>query len=218
MKRLIMGNTGKGGNIDTDEIALALTQYRNTPLKGTDKSPAQLLLGRQLRDGIPQSIESYKISDHWQHFIRQRELALGKQNSASKEYHDKKSRNYERLEVGTMVTCQNTHTKKWDKRRLVVEVLPHRQYKIKMEGSGRVSLRNGIHLPPLLHFLSNLPFITDTPRYVESASPSTITSTHTTNITTHSETADISTSSSTDLDVQARYSTSIRRPPDRYGD
>ena len=73
MKRLIMGNTGKGGNIDTDEIALALMQYRNTPLKGTDKSPAQLLLGRQLRDGIPQPIESYKISDHWQHFIRQRE-------------------------------------------------------------------------------------------------------------------------------------------------
>ena len=65
MKRLIRGNTGKGGNINTNEIDQALLQYRNTPMKGLHKSPAQLLLGRKLRDCIPQPESGYKVSNHW---------------------------------------------------------------------------------------------------------------------------------------------------------
>ena len=76
MKRLIMENTGKGGNIDSDKIAVALLQYRNPPLKGANKSPAQLLLGRKLRDSIPQSPKGYEISDQWQYFLRQREVSM----------------------------------------------------------------------------------------------------------------------------------------------
>ena len=39
-KRLIMANTGFGGTLESNSIALAMLQYLNTPLKGTDKSPA----------------------------------------------------------------------------------------------------------------------------------------------------------------------------------
>ena len=48
-----MGNTEPKGTINTDKIAKALLQHRNTPLRGVNKSPAQLALGRDLRDSLP---------------------------------------------------------------------------------------------------------------------------------------------------------------------
>ena len=53
LKRLLQGNTGSRGSINTDSIAKALLQHRNTPLRDVGKSPAQLALSRDLRDTIP---------------------------------------------------------------------------------------------------------------------------------------------------------------------
>ena len=53
LKRLLMENTGPKGTINTDKIAKALLQHRNTPLRGVNKSPAQLVLGHDLRDSLP---------------------------------------------------------------------------------------------------------------------------------------------------------------------
>ena len=53
IKRLIRGNTNRGGDIHTDAITMSLLQHRNTPLRDMDKSPAELALGRSHRDGIP---------------------------------------------------------------------------------------------------------------------------------------------------------------------
>ena len=50
------------------------------------------------------------------------------------------------LPTGSKVLCQNTRTLKWDKAWSIVEVKPHRQYIVKMEGSIRLSLRNRRHL------------------------------------------------------------------------
>ena len=61
MKRLLRGNTGRKGAIDTDKVAQALLQYRNTPLRGINKSPAELALGRSLRDTVPLPRQRYKI-------------------------------------------------------------------------------------------------------------------------------------------------------------
>ena len=47
---------------------------------------------------------------------------------------------------GSAVLCQNARTKKWDKSGIVVDVHPFRQYSVKMDGSGRVSLRNRKHM------------------------------------------------------------------------
>ena len=49
------------------------------------------------------------------------------------------------LEVGDLVSVQNQtgpRAKKWDKTGVVVETKPNDQYRIKIDGSGQVTLRN----------------------------------------------------------------------------
>ena len=58
LKRLMEGNTSNG-RINTDRLAFALMQHRNTPLRGMDNSPAELALGRPIRDSIPLPHQRY---------------------------------------------------------------------------------------------------------------------------------------------------------------
>ena len=108
-KRLINGYTGKNGSIKTDKIARALLQYRNTPLKVGNKSPAQLLFGRSLRDNIPQPLTSHIVNQHWTSYLRQREKDLHESNRKIKEYHDRNVKEHETLPVGTTVVMSE-HT------------------------------------------------------------------------------------------------------------
>lgn len=63
-KRIIHQNTRGDGSLDTDEVARAVLQYRNTPIREVNKSPAQLATGRQLRDSIPMAQGHYIITQH----------------------------------------------------------------------------------------------------------------------------------------------------------
>ena len=126
-------------------------QYRNTPLKGTNTSPAQLLMGRNIRDSVPQPPSAYRVSEKWSQMLRQREKAMCRSND--KQIESTANRHtLEPLSVGTEVNVQNVDTNIWDRSGLVVEVCPFRQYKVKMHGSGRVSTRNRIHLRPIYVF------------------------------------------------------------------
>ncbi|MPC80041.1 hypothetical protein E2C01_074605 [Portunus trituberculatus] len=51
-----------------------------------------------------------------------------------------------RLQLGACVWVQGQTTKAWSKSGTVVEVHPYRQYAVKMDGSGRISLRTRGHL------------------------------------------------------------------------
>ena len=53
MKRLIRDNVTLTGNLDTVKLSRALLQYRNTRDRDIGKSPAEMLMNRQLRDFIP---------------------------------------------------------------------------------------------------------------------------------------------------------------------
>ena len=92
LKRILKGNTGHNGNINTDSVARALLQYRNTPLRGINKSPAELALGRQLRDKLPLPRHRYKVSSHWAQHLRDREKLLSEANAAIKEKYDEHAR------------------------------------------------------------------------------------------------------------------------------
>ena len=72
MKRLLRENTGRKGAINTDKVAQALFQYQNTPLRGINKSPVELALGRSLRDTVPPPRQRYKIDTDWAQHLRER--------------------------------------------------------------------------------------------------------------------------------------------------
>ena len=138
-------NTDRSGNLDNDKFARALLNYRNTPLKDIGRSPAQIVTGRQLRDHLPVNPSNYKPTREWLLLKEQRTLALAKRYGRMEERWSEHTRELPKLPLGATVAVQNQHgnkPKRWDRTGVIVEILPHLQYKVKMDGSGDVSLRN----------------------------------------------------------------------------
>ena len=121
-------------------------QYRNTPLRDTDKSPAQLVLGRQLRDSIPMFKDFYKPDNHCGATLRERERDMIKVGNRQKEAYDIHAKQLPHLRVGTEVAIQDPVSGAWDKSGTVMERYPYRQYLVKIDGSGRLTRRNRRHL------------------------------------------------------------------------
>ena len=145
MKRLITGNTGPNGELDKDKFAIAVLQYRNTPDPETGMSPAQMLFGHPIRDFIPILPNKYRPHTTWQETLMAREEALRNRHMKAAERWSEHTRQIPPLEVGDLVRIQNqigNFPKKWDKTGQVVEVKQHNQYVVKVDGSGRATLRN----------------------------------------------------------------------------
>ena len=144
-KRILMDNTGPGGSLDTDKVAVALLQYHNTPLRDINRSPAQLAAGRQLRDGIPADKRHYGICRNWRSALKERErkMAEAHQEIIKKQGN---ARTLPSITTGTRVWVQNPVNNNWEKSGTVVESLANRQYTVKIDGSGRISRRNRKHL------------------------------------------------------------------------
>ena len=164
-KRVLMDNTGPGGTLNTDKVAVALLQYYNTPLRDVNKSPAQLATGRQLRDGIPTDVRHYKINNSWKRTLRDREA---KMSEAHQHTVDKRQnhRILTPIEVGKRVYIQNQANKKWDRSGTITEAPKYRQYTVKMDGSGRLSKRNRRHLKVIHEDHSNTNSGTSNPTVV----------------------------------------------------
>ena len=58
-------------------------------------------------------------------------------------------RNLYPLNPGSRVWIQNQVTLDWDRSGTVIEALRHRQYSVRLDGSGRLSRRNRTHLKPI---------------------------------------------------------------------
>jgi hypothetical protein len=85
----------------------------------------------------------------------QRELALSRRHVMKREELMRATKELEPLVVGTVVSVENQtgpSKLKWDKSGVILEVLPCRQYKVKMDGSGRVSLRNRVYLMAIVPY------------------------------------------------------------------
>ena len=81
-KRLLMDNVKSNGELDTDRMVRAMLTYRNTPDPGCKLSPAEILLGRKLKDTLPMirkdvmSFNNPQLSNRWRDAWKAKEDAL----------------------------------------------------------------------------------------------------------------------------------------------
>ena len=150
-KRMLMDNISPNGSLDNDGMVRALLMYRNTPDPGCKLSPAQILLGRSLRDTLPSISKDVmvfnnpEITSHWKDAWNAKEEALRARYVKTMENMSEHSRPLLPLEAGDHVMIQNQvgrHPNKWDKSGVVVETKDNDQYVVKVTGSGRLTLRN----------------------------------------------------------------------------
>ena len=164
VKRMLRENIGTDGSLETDRFARALLSYRNTPGKETGLSPAQMLFGRRLRDHLPTMREELQQRREWLCTKEQREKALSEKYG--KIEHDRKQHTKElgAIEIGSSVQVQNQRGNeplRWEKSGVVVESMGNNQYAVKMDGSGRVTLRNRRFLRPIIPLFSKEVVYTD---------------------------------------------------------
>lgn len=145
VKRMIEGNTGDNGELNVRSFQRAMLNYRNTPDPTTGLSPAHCVFGRPVRDFIPIPPGQYRPHPTWRETLKAREEALRNRHMRDHERWSEHSKRLPPLAVGDAVRLQNQvgrHPKKWDKTGQVVEVRQHHQYVIRIDGSGRMTLRN----------------------------------------------------------------------------
>ena len=149
-KTIMRNNTGRSGSLEMESIASSLLQYHNTPLREGDKSPAQLLLGRQLRGGVPVATSHLLIQQHWKDDLSRRERMMTEKAERLQEESGRSASHLPKLAVGQHVRVQDSVTKRWDRSGVVTRILrPIRQYTIRLDGSGRLVLRNRRFLRPI---------------------------------------------------------------------
>ena len=161
-KRLLMDNTKLDGSPDWDKVIRALMQHRNTPDTEYNLSPSQLVFGRPIRDFLPIKPGQFTPSDVWVNNRETRELALRNRVIKSSERWTSRTKDLQPLQPGTRVMIQNQHgagkiAKRWDKTGLVLENMGYNKYRIKVDGSGRVTDRNRQYLRQFTPVTSQLP-------------------------------------------------------------
>ena len=131
----------------------ALLQQRNTPDRDCSLSPAEILFGRGLRDTLPQLSKSVSIHDNkhlhsqWHRAWTAKEEALRTRLVRSCEKLEVGSKELPALREGDPVFIQNQDKSsgrplKWDRQGTVIACKQHDQYLVKVQGSGKLTLRN----------------------------------------------------------------------------
>ena len=164
-KRMLMGNTGPDGEINLDKFQRGMLQYRITRDRDTGLSPAQMIFGRPIKDFIPILPGSYRPHNTWIETSRAREEAMRARNVRNAERLTEHTVRLQPLKVGDRVFIQNqtgNHPLRWDRTGLVIEVNQFDKYAVKVDGSGRVTLRNRTILRKFDKIVVDIPGTTHT--------------------------------------------------------
>ena len=141
--------------MDSDGVTRALLTLRNTPDRDSGLSPAELLLGRPLRDTllwgrydspVHRGVGKIPIRAEWHDMWDDQEVALRYRLSKDVDKMEAKAHDLQPLELGTHVRVQNQRRnlpKRWDRTGVVVmSNVAHDKYWVRMDGSCRVTERN----------------------------------------------------------------------------
>ena len=143
-KRTIMENTGPQGDVDIPAFQRAMLTYRNTPTPLDNRSPAEIVFGRQIRDFVPVMPGKYERCDTWKDTAANLEKALMERYAKEVEALLPHTKKMPPLKVGNRVRIQNqtgNAPRRWDNSGQVIEVRQNDRYAIQVHGS-RVTLRN----------------------------------------------------------------------------
>ena len=157
--RMLRDNLTPTGSLDSDRFLRALLTYRNTPDRDTGKSPAQVIFGHAIKDFFPVHPQYFQPRPEWLLTAEQREIALARRHARQGAVLTEHTKVLKPLNMSDVVLVQNQagrRGKKWDRTGVVIEVLDHDQYRIRMDGSGRPSLRNRRFLKSITPFNSPL--------------------------------------------------------------
>ena len=139
-----------------------MLQYRKTPDRGTHLSPAMCVFGRSIRDFIPIHPGKYSHHKTWRETLANREEALRNRHMRICERLSEHTRHLPALIIGDCVMIQNQtghYPNKWDNTGIVIEVRQFDQYVVRVDGSGRVTLRNRKFLRKYVPVIDRAPII-----------------------------------------------------------
>ena len=145
VKRNITDNCSPSGSLNIDAFHKAILSYRNTVDPVTKFSPALAVFGRQMRDGLPVLPGQYNPHNTWQELLDHREHAMAKRHVAHHEAWSEHTAKLSPLEAGMKVFIWNQvghKPRRWDKTGVIVECKEFDQYVVKVDGTGRLTLRN----------------------------------------------------------------------------
>ena len=134
------GNIGSEGSLDNDNVAQAILQYWNTLIQSSVLSPVQLLLHRQLCDSIPSLPILYNPHPEWVAVAQCRKEILRHRNAKKVERYNKYTHNLPLLQGGDKVGIQSQLNHRWNTMGKIITILPDCQYRIRVDGSGRITL------------------------------------------------------------------------------
>ena len=151
-KRMLRDNIATDGTLRQDRFLRALMLHRNTPDRDTGLSPSQMIFGRAIKDFFTIQEGNLRLHPEWRLTMEQRELALARRHARREADLSEHTKQLRPLEVGQVVMVQNqtgNNPRRWDKSGVVVEVMPFDKYKIKIDGTGRITTRNRRFLKPI---------------------------------------------------------------------
>ena len=127
--------------------------HRNTPHQDLGLSSAEMLYSRVIRDHLPILREKYQIHKRWSEIRELRERAMAKRHQLNQKHYNIHSHPLRELQVGKSVQVQNQERplpRRWMKTGRVVETIGNKQYRVRLDGSNRVTMRNRRFLRKIL--------------------------------------------------------------------